>query len=1026
MIKNKLVLCVLIFVNFLYGQSITLNSGWNLQGTSSAINIVDLNQSCIDTVWTYDNGWKAYSPNLDMQNLINTNFEISTLVSIEDSEGFWVKTNDMNCSLSLNTKDISSFKVENNKWKLFGSSQSIDILKFNDTAIKILWKYKNNDWMGYSPYLNIKTLMSNADIEEISSISEGDGFWILGASDKNISMLNSVSGIISGDSNVSGAKIILSNDSYIFDTTVNVDGIYSFPNVPLGEYSVNIQKQGYKANKAVPLIIEDDVNNATFNIEELNSNDFLYHWEEDVSRSGYQYTSYINTQPKIEFLNEQINVIDLASAQKLKHDYNIILSDDNKTWNQEYASRLLETLKSIPQVKRESRFEQSLKISKWMLTSEHIADDITIVKSDNGDTVIISKNAFVNSSPKLVLLDGLKGKFFSQRLHHALVNYVTDYGNNLEAVEKILTDRFGCTTVIPNYTILTSPTTGEDENSFQFFHPNELVTIINMFEEMPSGYHVVKGLKYLVRRKDGMNHPLYSSAPAVAWPTAHEESYIEFMDTSFTADIAHMNRLMIHEKSHFIWENLFSDTLKNDWKTIGGWYVNIDDPDGWSTTKTTEFVSGYAHLKNPNEDMAESVSYYILNPDKLKSRSLPKYEFIRDRIMHGNSYISKIRDDLTFEVLNLFPDYNYPGKIKKIDINVSGSAEEDKVVTVEIALHTQDKVFDGASHAFSRVYSEIGTFKDFYMKPVDGNSSILRGSFNISKYAKNGFWHTDQIVVTDTVGNQRFEGADDFGWKMYINNPLEDIIKPEYVNDTLELTLRNEIKDGHDLQVLNVSYEINENQDMRDLFPVYASVTNPSSSAYRLEEYGDFNNTTNRANIEFYITEYHASGIYGVPYILFTDQALNDGVQYFSDSQEHQPLITLNIDTADPDLNPPEVDLNQITVTATPANPSAPDGETIVQIIYYAKDDKSGLGKVNYRLLDPQGISHYEYHYHENFYTLYFDGIPTDWKQYEIKVVLPAGSAPGIWGLQELEVYDKANNRQSYNFVETMHFEIVN
>ena len=50
---------------------------------------------------------------------------------------------------------------------------------------------------------------------------------------------------------------------------------------------------------------------------------------------------------------------------------------------------------------------------------------------------------------------------------------------------------------------------------------------------------------------------------------------------------------------------------------LGGWFKNPDDKDGWSTTKQTEFVSAYAHGVNPNEDMAESISYYIVNPDKV-------------------------------------------------------------------------------------------------------------------------------------------------------------------------------------------------------------------------------------------------------------------------------------------------------------------------------------------------------------------------------------------------------------------------
>ncbi|MXX38267.1 MAG: hypothetical protein F4Y91_01265 [Gemmatimonadetes bacterium] len=59
------------------------------------------------------------------------------------------------------------------------------------------------------------------------------------------------------------------------------------------------------------------------------------------------------------------------------------------------------------------------------------------------------------------------------------------------------------------------------------------------------------------------------------------------------------------------------------------------DKDGWSTTKQTEFVSAYAHGVNPDEDMAESIAFYIVNPDKLRSRSPDKYEFIQNRVMHG-------------------------------------------------------------------------------------------------------------------------------------------------------------------------------------------------------------------------------------------------------------------------------------------------------------------------------------------------------------------------------------------------------
>jgi hypothetical protein len=57
-------------------------------------------------------------------------------------------------------------------------------------------------------------------------------------------------------------------------------------------------------------------------------------------------------------------------------------------------------------------------------------------------------------------------------------------------------------------------------------------------------------------------------------------------------------------------------------------------------------------------------------------------------------------------------------------------------------------------------------FFDLYLYPVNEEGSILRGSHTISKYYKNGYYTTDQITVTDRVGNQRFEGQGTIGFKV--------------------------------------------------------------------------------------------------------------------------------------------------------------------------------------------------------------------------------------------------------------------
>ena len=114
------------------------------------------------------------------------------------------------------------------------------------------------------------------------------------------------------------------------------------------------------------------------------------------------------------------------------------------------------------------------------------------------------------------------------------------------------------------------------------------------------------------------------------------------MEGGFNSNLEeYIHRLILHEKAHFMWgashnestdgSGIFDATLKADWIELGGWYECTDRESGWCTTKQSEFVSAYAHSKNPNEDMAESLSYFVVNPDALRSRSIAKYEFIRDK-----------------------------------------------------------------------------------------------------------------------------------------------------------------------------------------------------------------------------------------------------------------------------------------------------------------------------------------------------------------------------------------------------------
>ena len=928
------------------------------------------------------------------------------------------------------------------------------------------------------------------------------------------------------------------------DTTVTASGngelhtailqgdAYGFTNLtPDINYSLKVQAPGYKQTSSVS---SKPGGTASLNISEQPSPDvdgkFKYTWKDDgQSVSGLEYASKVNKPITVNVEGVEQEIPNIAAAQMLYRDYRIVLNDSgDQKWTQAHAYRLLETMKQIPQ--KHCSLDQSvlglackpdkntIKKTVWKLSHSAVTND---VQNKNG-TVTLGTAAFTYSEPKIATVDGRRGRYFSKRLHHALVRYLTNGGNNLSTANYILEKRFGVTidtrknnshsNLSQVYRNIAVTEEDRDTSAWQSFSPEEVLLIINQFEELPSGMHIIrggpdnkKGLKYLFRRANGHDHPLYPDAPAVAWPGA---GYIEFMESAFKgSNLEHMQRLVLHEKTHFLWHYNVSKQQKLKWLAFSDWYrvdgaedshlsdlpysnengashthgssyisdnqnINVDASDGWSAHKTTNFVSGYAQLKNPNEDLAESVSYFLMNPDKLRSRAPGKYEFIRDSLMAGVMYLQEIRDDLTFEVLNLHPDYIYPGKIKEVDIQVVGEAQENKRVTINLKLHTtksscgKDSCLEGASLAFTRIFSEIDTFKDIYFYPVSGRgsqSSHLRATFTLPDTAKNGWWAPAQITITDPLGNERYQRSTDYGWQLFINNPDEDITPPEYIANSLNLELgdRKAItvvngNKGTDLstdtcsgqgsncrviRTITARWDVDEDVAMKDSNACFSRFAHQSYSNYSMDEYGAFQKNVQgiidgQCQTQVTATEYYQSGQYRVAHVSMQDRALNRKSTQFSDShssREASPKVTLDNSGGNPDNQPPEMNIQPctegvdrcISIKGTPSNPSSPDGETNVELTYWVKDDKSGLGTVSYNLRDPQGVNHFYYAYHKNTHTLFFNGDPTVWKKYTVSETLPKGSAPGIWGLTEMTLYDKAGNKKSYDFTETVIFEAL-
>ena len=789
--------------------------------------------------------------------------------------------------------------------------------------------------------------------------------------------------------------------------------------VPDGNYTVTAEAgDGFRP----PPAKEIDVRGGRFEsfelvFEKITDDGFSYYWESDEHGREFEYSAGGDVEPRIEILDESIDPPSASAARRLEDDYNIFADNGDKAWSFETTSRLLKTIDSIPHDKLTRR-------ARFILTDREIDEDIEIEKRQGHWIVTLGIRAFDYAGGKLVKLDGKKGRFFSKRLFQCLIHFFTEGGRNDDAVEKILSEKFAVTTNVPDYRNLT----GESGHNFQRFHNEELVQIINTFVQMPSGYHKIKGLRYLVRRKDGHPHPLYPEAAAVAWPRGpDEESYIEFMDSAFiggSEDSIH--RLILHEKTHFLWRNIFPEGLRQEWIEIGQWFENEEAASGWSTYDTTGFVSPYAHAKNPDEDMAETLSYYVLNPNKLLSLNPEKFRFVEKRIMNGYRYVSRIRDDLTFEVLNLFPDYDFPGKIRKVEVRALGDGYSDKDVTITIELTDKEGIRDEARYAFTRITSPEGTFKDLYLHPVAGDGHVLSGTLTIPNRAKGGYWNIQNITVTDSVGNRRMEGIVDFGFKLYINNLVEDTRPPRYAADSITIDAHEGTEGGRQTFALDIGWGVDEDVAMKRRHPVYANLISPDNpELYRITGYGSYDEESRRGRVRLVLTEFHPPGKYGVSFLSMQDRALNTGVQYFSDDPKHEAMKTVSISSRNPDYTKPSLDTERIFIRAVPIDPVSPDGSTKVDIVFYAKDDKSGLGIVHYKIVDPLGKVHFDYFQHENFYTRFFRGDPAVYKKYRIKTTLPKGSPPGRWGLLEIVLQDKAGNINTFNFLETIHFDLV-
>jgi len=891
----------------------------------------------------------------------------------------------------------------------------------------------------------------------------------------------------------------------------------------------------------------------------LSDGEFVYRWEGNPSASGAEHSSYVPKPLMIEPIAKATVVAEPQAAIRLAEEYGIVLVDPDPgapanrlPWTSEYADRLLQSIRTTPLKTATQGARASIAVTYVELVGDELENDLRRVSGDAylGGRIQIGASAFTYATPLLARIEGRRGIFFSNRLFRVVLRMVTEDGRRRDLVAEMMKTRYGITVATRDDDALliapvTCPQVPSDclDSEWKVFNPDEFFELLSILEEFPDGLRDFSqpgkpiGLRHLLRRRDGIPHPLYPQAGAVAWP---ENGYAEFMESGLRGARSSRHALIVHEKAHFVWAGLLTPQQRYDWLRLSGWYrvpqlvagqdvravgrcdqwqsdpkawnpPNVTDADvgfmgvvrhdqqgsdtatikrDWASCSTTQFVSVYAATINPNEDFAESFASFLLNPDLLRSRALPKYEFIRDRLMQGSIYISRIRQDLTFEVFNLYPDYTYPGKIKSVDVRVTGGPRADKRVVVRIVLQTSEGCdsarnsgcFDGASGASLRLFSRLDppTFRDMSLSPVTPKGDVLEGSITMSRLAANGWWQVETISVQDKVGNVRIskQSSKDFGWKLYIDNPGEDLTKPAYVPGSISLRL---VAPGDPLASSAIS------GDERELVTQYRFKETDASGCYVRTAYADTfgdparriykgsfddwgvverlaagqpDGATHLCTVRHRVTRFWTSGTYSTVFVYLADEAGNMSTTNFSQDGRDPNLErapSLRITGANSDGTPPTLDITPCKTTdegerclrikAVPTNPAAPNGETQVDIFYWAWEEPpltnaSGLDGGTIVLRDPLGKTFFFYlnesvgvvnrrplrRIDGNFYfACPTVGAPSSCDattpvQYQMRVILPIGSAPGVWGLQEMSVYDKVSNTRGYDFTETFRF----
>lgn len=153
--KNTLGTCTALIVlgTSMYAQDINVTSGWHLKGASENItNLEVFTSDCVSTVWTYDNGWKAYSSDSSTRSALEATLGSDKILdSINNEDGFWINGKST-CSIDTRSTFMDSKKLKIEETGNSSEGYVVFSLDVNGTGTEI--GYYSGGSVEYSENIN--------------------------------------------------------------------------------------------------------------------------------------------------------------------------------------------------------------------------------------------------------------------------------------------------------------------------------------------------------------------------------------------------------------------------------------------------------------------------------------------------------------------------------------------------------------------------------------------------------------------------------------------------------------------------------------------------------------------------------------------------------------------------------------------------------------------------------------------------------------------------------------------------------